>query len=114
LVFYHGYYLDPWSLVGSLFVTEAVAQHRLQCMDAGLRRLGLGAHELEFVRVHLGCDEGHARDWSEGVIGPTLLVDPSVRRSIAEGTAVCLETSARYLDAQVRRFLKERGVAHAS
>jgi hypothetical protein len=36
-----------------------------------------------------------------------------VRRSIVEGIAVCLETSARYLDRQVQR-LKEQRVAHAS
>src|SRR5215813_1119054 len=30
LVFYYGYYLDVWSRVGSLYVTEAVAFHRLQ------------------------------------------------------------------------------------
>jgi hypothetical protein len=112
LVFYYGYYLDAWSLVGSMFVTEAVAQHRLQCMDTGLRRLGLSDHEREFIDVHLACDEDHALDWSDGVIGPTLRLDPWMRRRIAEGIAVCLETSARYLDAQVQRLSKQ-GVAHA-
>jgi len=113
LVFYYGYYFDVWSLIGALYVTEAVAFHRLQHMNVGLQRLGLSAHELEFISVHMTCDEDHARDWSDGVVGPTLRLDPSVRRSIAEGIAVCLETSARYLDRQVQR-LKEQRVAHAS
>jgi len=113
LVFYYGYYLDVWSLVGSLYVTEAVAFYRLQGMNTGLQRLGLNAQELEFIRIHMTCDEDHARDWSDGVIGPTLRLDPSVRSSIAAGIAVCLETSARYLDRQVRR-LNARSVAHAS
>jgi hypothetical protein len=82
-------------------------------MDTGLRRLGLNARELEFVHVHLTCDENHARDWSDDVVGPTLKINPWVRSSIAEGIAVCLETSARYLDGQVQR-IKERRVAHAS
>jgi len=112
LVFYYGYYFDVWSLIGSLYVTEAVAFHRLQHMNVGLHRLGLNAHELEFIYVHMTCDENHARDWSDGVVGPTLSLDPSVRRSIAEGIALCLETSARYLDRQMQR-LKERRVAHA-
>src|SRR5262244_2979890 len=112
LVFYYGYYLDVWSLIGSLYVTEAVAFHRLQGMDTGLRRLGLQAQELEFIRIHMTCDENHARDWSDGVVGPTLNLDPSVRSSIAEGIAVCLETSAQYLDRQVQR-LNERRVTHA-
>jgi len=113
LVFYYGYYLDVWSLVGSLYVTEAVAFYRLQGMNTGLQRLGLNAQELEFIRIHMTCDEDHARDWSDGVVGPTLNVNPSLRSRIAEGIAICLETSARYLDWQVQR-LKERRVAHAS
>jgi hypothetical protein len=113
LVFYYGYYFDVWSLIGSLYVTEAVAFHRLQHMNVGLQRLGLSAHEREFVSVHMTCDEDHARDWSDGVVGPTLNLDPSIRGSIVEGIAVCLETSARYLDRQVQR-LKEQRVAHAS
>jgi hypothetical protein len=112
LVFYYGYYLDVWSLIGSLYVTEAVAFHRLQGMNTGLQRLGLNAHELEFIDIHMTCDENHARDWSDGVVGPTLNLNPSVRSSIAEGIAVCLETSARYLDSQVQR-LNERRLAHA-
>ena len=112
LVFYYGYYLDVWSLIGSLYVTEAVAFHRLQGMNTGLQRLGLNAQELEFIHIHMTCDEDHARDWSDGVVGPTLSLDPSVRSRIAEGIAVCLETSARYLDGQVQR-LKERRGAHA-
>jgi Iron-containing redox enzyme len=112
LVFYYGYYLDVWSLIGSLYVTETVAFHRLQGMNTGLQRLGLNARELEFIHIHMTCDENHARDWSDGVVGPTLNLDPSVRSSIAEGIAVCLETSARYLDRQVQR-LNEGRVAHA-
>jgi hypothetical protein len=113
LIFYYGYYLDVWSLIGSLYVTEAVALHRLQGMNTGLQRLGLNAHELEFIRIHMTCDEDHARDWSDGVVGPTLNLDPSVKSRIAEGIAICLDTSARYLDRQVQR-LKERRVVHAS
>jgi hypothetical protein len=112
LVFYYGYYLDVWSLIGSLYVTEAVAFHRLQGMNTGLRRLGLNAQELEFIRIHMTCDEDHARDWSDGVVGPTLNLNPSLRSRIAEGIAVCLETSAQYLDRQVQR-LQERRVTHA-
>jgi hypothetical protein len=109
LVFYYGYYLNVWALVGALFVTQAVALHRLQRMNTGLRRLGLDTRELEFIDIPMTCHEGHARDWSDGVIGSTLNVDPSVRNSIAEGIAVCLETSGRYLDWQVQRVKDGRG-----
>jgi pyrroloquinoline quinone (PQQ) biosynthesis protein C len=98
LVFYYGYYCNPWHLVGALYVTEAVAYHRLTKMGAGLTRLGLEPADLEFIRVHLACDEDHAREWSDDVIASSVRLNPSLRESIAEGIAACLDTSARYLD----------------
>jgi hypothetical protein len=109
LVFYYGYYLNVWALVGSLFVAEAVLQHRLQRMQAGLRRLGLESRELEFIQVHMNGVDDDAREWGDHVIGATLSVDPSVRTSIAEGIAVSLQTSALYLDWQVQRLKGWRG-----
>jgi Iron-containing redox enzyme len=98
LVFYYGYYCDPWHLVGSLFTTEVLAFHRLTQMQTGLLRLGLEPADLEFIRVHLSCDEDHAGDWSAGVIEPSARLDPRLRARIAQGIAACLETSVRYLD----------------
>lgn len=98
LVFYYGYYCDPWNLAGSLYATEVMAYHGMAQMDAGLVRLGFDAEELEFIRVHLLCDEEHARDWSDGVLAPSVRMNPGLRVFIAEGIAACLETSARYLD----------------
>jgi hypothetical protein len=103
LVYYYGYYLDPWGLVGAMYVTEAVACHRLHAMNTGLQRLGLRPHDLEFIHVHMNCDEDHARDWSDCVIGPTVKLNPILRTNIAQGIAVALETSARYLDRLVER-----------
>lgn len=70
LVFYYGFYCDPWHLVGSLYATEVMAHHRMTQMGAGLARLGFDPADLEFIRVHVVCDEDHAQDWSEGVSRP--------------------------------------------
>jgi hypothetical protein len=98
LVFYYGYCCDPWHLVGSLCATEVLAAYRMTRMDVGLRRLGFDPADMEFIRVHLECDESHAREWSDDVIVPSVQQAPQLRRPIAEGIAMCLETSARYLD----------------
>jgi hypothetical protein len=103
LVFYYGYYCDPWHLIGSLYATEAMALHRMTQMNTGLRRLGFKPEELEFIEVHLGCDEGHASDWSNNVVQPSLRVNPDLRRPVAQGVAACLQTSAWYLDDLSRR-----------
>jgi Iron-containing redox enzyme len=103
LILHYGYYCDPWCLVGALFMIETMALHRMQKMDLGLRRLGLDEHELEFVSIHLTCDEDHAREWSECVIRPTVELQPHRRLAIAEGIAVSLETMEHYLDDLMRR-----------
>jgi hypothetical protein len=98
LVFYYGYYCDAWQLVGALYAMEAMAQHRMSRMDEGLRRLGFQDGDLEFISIHLHCDDDHARDWSDGVVRPSIELNPDLRAPIAQGIASCLETSARYLD----------------
>jgi Iron-containing redox enzyme len=98
LVFYYGYYCDPWHLIGSLCATEVLANYRMTKMDRGLRRLGFDGADMEFIRVHLDCDESHAREWIDDVIIPSVQREPQLRLPIAEGIASCLETSAHYLD----------------
>lgn len=98
LVFYYGYYCDPWHLVGSLCAMEMLAVDRMTKMGAGLQRLGFDPADLEYISVHLECDDGHAREWIEDVIIPSVEQDPRLRRPVAEGIASCLATSERYLD----------------
>src|SRR5262249_17242913 len=110
LIFYYGYYCDVWNLVGSLFATEMMGQHRMARMGAGLTRLGFQPSELEFIRVHIECDAGHARDWMECVLLPSIRAKPEVRAPIAAGIATCLVTSGLYLDDLSRRALLRRAV----
>src|SRR5215475_11620269 len=87
LVFYYGYYCDPWNLVGSLQATEAMGIHRLQKMGRGLERLGLAPDALDFITVHLGCEAGHARAWHSQVVVPSIRTNPKLGIPIAEGIA---------------------------
>lgn len=103
LIFYYGYFCDPWNLVGSLYATEVMGRYRMIKMGAGLARLGFSEDELEFIRVHIDCDDNHASDWMDGVVAPTLAADSALRAPIAEGIATCLSTSACYLDELMQR-----------
>jgi len=114
VVFYHGYYNDPWYLVGALYATEALATYRVTRMGAGLRRLGLDPADLEFIRIHSACDEDHARDWREGVIAATVAARPALRAPITQGVAACLETSAAYFDELLARAQSARRAGGAS
>jgi Iron-containing redox enzyme len=108
LIFHYGYYCEPWNLVGSLFATEMMGQHRMTRMGAGLTRLGFQPSELEFIRVHIECDEGHACEWMESVLIPSIRANPELRAPIAAGIAACLVTSGHYLDDLSRRALRRR------
>jgi hypothetical protein len=111
LVFYYGYYCNPWHLVGSVFATERMGTRCVVCMDRGLRRLGLTDHELAFTTIHAQCDDHHASDWLQRVIIPGIGSNPGLRRSIAEGIASCLETSNDYLSFLTTRVAVGRASA---
>jgi len=82
-------------------------------MKRGLDRLGFQADEIEYVRIHLHCDEHHARDWRDGVIIPSLARAPRLGVSIVEGIAAFLVTSGHYLDAlELRRSSNHVSLEH--
>jgi hypothetical protein len=114
LVFYYGYFCDPWHLVGSVFATETLGTRRVMCMGRGLERLGLSDHERMFTTIHAECDDHHASDWLERVILPSLALDASLLPRIAAGMAACLETSHAYLDFLSNRAIHERLAAIGS
>ena len=103
LVFYYGYFRNPWHLVGSVFATERMGTRRVKAMYKGLRRLGLDDYELEFAIIHAQCDDHHAGDWLKRVIEPSVALRSDLRVPIAIGIASCLETSTVYLDYLTRR-----------
>src|SRR5262249_23541529 len=85
LIFHYGYYCDAWNLVGSLFATEMMGHHRMLKMGAGLTRLGFQPSELGFIRVHIECDQGHARHWMESALLPSLRTNPALPTPMAAG-----------------------------
>src|SRR5262245_35037025 len=91
LVYYYGYYCDPWHLVGSVFATERMATRRVRCMDDGLLRLGFDEDARAFTITHSECDDHHARDWLERVIVPSIERDETLRAPIATGIAACID-----------------------
>jgi Iron-containing redox enzyme len=114
LVFYYGYFCDPWHLVGSVFATERLGTRRVICMGEGFKRLGLSEHEPMFTTIHADCDDHHAGDWLERVILPGIAFDDSVRPRVAAGIAACLETSHAYLDFLSNRAINGRLAAAGS
>lgn len=98
LVFLHGYYQDPYFLIGVLYATELMVPRRATTMLRGLERLGFSGDALKFMTVHCQCDPFHSKEWLEDVIVPCIEQKPSRVHSILGGIQHRLLTSARYLD----------------
>ena len=102
LVFYYGYFCDPWHLAGALFATEVLSPHQAAMIGAGLARLGYPPEDLHFIQARSVTDDNDPREWLQ-LFGPAMEMKPVLRETVAQGIAACLETTARYLDDLTRR-----------
>lgn len=106
LVFYYGYFCDPWQLAGALFATDVLAGHQAAMIGTGLTRLGYAGEDLQLMQARSAADDNDPRAWLE-LLGPAMEMKPSLREPICHGMAACLETNERYLDDLARRALPE-------
>lgn len=106
LVFYYGYFCDPWQLAGALFASEVMAAHQAAMIGTGLARLGYPAEDLQLIQARSATAQTEPDSWLE-LFGPAMDMKPAVREAIAQGIAACLETCARYLDDLERRALPQ-------
>ena len=96
VTYYYGLFLNSWHLVGSCFGMERLGQYRVIKFGEGMVRLGLPKSELGFIEIHSICDEHHAEDWMARVITPSVLKQPKLKSTIADGLASCLYTTDIY------------------
>lgn len=95
---FYGFHCDPWHLVGSLYTTAVLADHRWSAMIAALRRLAVRPRDAEFLLVRSRSASADARSWIESVIVPSVREDLRLQRRLAFGMAACLAITARHLD----------------
>lgn len=92
--------------IGALGAVEMTAPGRVAQVNAGLRRLGLGAQTRRYFQLHAGLDIQHSRDWNREVIRPLVAADPRLARPIAEGALLRLRCGERCFE----RYRAELGV----
>ncbi|MEI2778368.1 MAG: iron-containing redox enzyme family protein [Tetrasphaera sp.] len=88
--------------VGFLAVTEWLVPDRFSNVLAGWRRLGLDPAGIEYHDGHIAIDARHASGWFTNVVKPGTASAP-FRRGVTRGALWRLNSSARYLDANLAR-----------
>lgn len=84
--------------LGYFGVTEYLAPRRFKDLVAGWRRLRLPESGIVYHDLHIRIDAVHGLAWMQKVILPMVDQDPRVRREIAMGALIRLNSSQRYLD----------------
>ena len=83
-----------WQAVGALGVVELTAPDRAECVDRGLKRLGVGGRERIYFALHATLDREHAAAWNAEVFAPLLDEDPTRAQFLAEGALLRLRAGA--------------------
>lgn len=89
----HRFY--AYQSIGALGVIELTAPGRSQCVNEGLRRLGVAAGVRRYYALHATLDVKHSAAWNREVLTPLVNAHPDAAPLIAEGALMRLEAGAR-------------------
>lgn len=84
-----------WQSVGALGAIELTAPGRAECVNKGLRRLGIAGDIRRYFALHATLDVKHSIAWNREALMPLVAEDPRRARAIAEGALMRLEAGAR-------------------
>lgn len=93
-----------WHSIGALGVVELTAPTRVSCVDAGLKRVGVGPEARKYFALHAQIDIEHSKAWNAEALVPLVAEDPTRARFLAEGAIMrllcgeqCFETYRAHL-----------------
>ena len=96
--------------IGALGVIEMTAPARADCVNKGLKRLGIPSKKRLYFAVHAVLDVKHSEEWNREVLRPLVQEDPTRARPIAEGAVIrlwhgqrCFERYRQELGCNARR-----------
>lgn len=92
--------------IGALGVVELTAPGRTGCVNRGLKRLQVPAHDRQYYALHSTLDVAHSKSWNREVIGPLVREDPRRAYAIAEGALMRLRAGERCFE----RYRRDLGV----
>jgi hypothetical protein len=95
--------------VGALGVIELTAPGRAECVNRGLKRLGVSGQARQYFALHATLDVKHSVAWNREVLRPLVAENADVAVALAEGALMRLEAGARCF----RRYEAELGPLRA-
>jgi len=96
--------------LGALGVIELTAPGRAMCVNAGLKRLRIGATARHYFALHSTLDIKHSAAWIAEAIHPVVAAEPHAASAIAEGALLRLEAGRRCFE----RYRRELGQSQPS
>ncbi len=92
--------------IGALGVIELTAPGRTGCVNRGMKRLAVPAHDRQYYALHSTLDIAHSKSWNREVIVPLVREDSRRAYAIAEGALMRLRAGERCFV----RYRRELGV----
>ncbi|HET7538215.1 MAG TPA: iron-containing redox enzyme family protein [Polyangiaceae bacterium] len=81
--------------IGALGVIELTAPGRAECVNAGLKRLGVAGCARRYFALHATLDVRHSQSWNREVLAPLVERMPETAVPIAEGALLRLRAGQR-------------------
>lgn len=94
-----------YKAIGYFAATEFMTPRRFKNVIAAWQRNGLDSSGAEYHKEHIKIDAIHAKDWLTKVIAPVIDKNPDTAFEITRGVLYRLNTSARYLDMLMSKYL---------
>jgi hypothetical protein len=84
--------------IGALGVVELTAPTRVACVDAGLKRVGVGPEGRKYFALHAHLDVEHSKAWNAEALLPLVSETPECAKFIAEGAVMRLTCGEQCFD----------------
>jgi hypothetical protein len=84
-----------YQAIGALGVIELTAPGRAECVNAGLKRLGVPGDVRRYFALHATLDVKHSEAWDREVLHPLVSDRADLAVPLAEGALLRLEAGAR-------------------
>ena len=115
LLIYSAIHRDKFNIgLGAMGAVEMLAPIRFNYLVKGFERLGLSQEACEYHKLHITIDTKHGNGWINNAIVPLVERQPELKKEIAYGALLRLESSLDYLNMIYNKFQSDELKAEPS
>ncbi|HBK63710.1 MAG TPA: hypothetical protein DEP38_17965 [Cyanobacteria bacterium UBA9226] len=97
-----------YKAIGYFAATEFMTPRRFKNVIAAWQRNGLDLSGAEYHKKHVKIEAIHAKNWLKNVVVPVIKKKTDSSFDITRGVIYRLNTSARYLDMLMSKFMHKQ------